>query len=162
MRFLTVTSFTLVGALGLANCVDEAAVAPRSSGAGSISASSVAAGGASSYVIQGTGNALPGGLAAAVQAAGGTLTNSLPQIGVAFASSSDAGFAARAAKIVGVTSVTPDMVVQWVDPKESAVPLDADATGGVGGAGIGDDETFFPIQWAPRAIHAPEAWAAGA
>ena len=139
------------------------AFAPRSSGARSISASSVAAAaGAGSYVIQGAGNAVPGGLAAAVRAAGGTLTNTLPQIGVAFAVSSDPSFAARVAKVAGVGSVTADMVVQWVDPKEAAIPLDADASGVVGGTSLGSDETFFNIQWALKAVHAPEAWDAGA
>lgn len=163
MRFLTVTFLGLLGALGLSACVDEVTFIPRSSGARSFSASAVAAtGGASSYMLQAAGNAVPRGLAAAVQAAGGELTNTISQIGVAFAVASDANFAARAAKIAGVSSVTRDMVVQWIDPNESAIPLDADATDGVGGAGIGDDETFFPIQWAPKAVHAPEAWAVGA
>ncbi len=162
MKALTLTSLCVLGALGLGACVEDVAVAPQRSGAPPLSASAVSAGGVPSYVILGAGNTLPVGLAATVQAAGGVLTGTLPQIGVAFASSSDAGFAARAAKIVGVTSVTPDMVVQWVDPNETAIPLDADATGGVGGAGIGDDETFFNAQWAPKAVHAPEAWAVGA
>jgi subtilisin family serine protease len=157
MKSLTLTSLGLLGALGLSACVDEVAVAPRGPAAARLSASTAAAaGGATSYVILGAGNVLPTGLAAAVQGAGGALTGTLPQIGVAFAASGDAGFAGRAAKIAGVSSVAADMVVQWVDPKESAVPLDADATG------IGDDERFFPIQWAPVAVHAPDAWAAGA
>jgi len=163
MRFLTVTSISLIGGLALASCVDQGALGPRSSAPRSISASSVAAaGGASSYVIQSTGNAVPAGLADAVRAAGGTLTSTLPQIGVAFAVSSDAGFAARVAKLAGVSSVTADMVVQWVDPKEAAIPLDADASGVVGGTSLGSDETFFNIQWAVKAVHAPEAWDAGA
>ena len=163
MKALTLTSIRLLGALGLSACVDEVAVAPRGPAAARISASTVAAaGGATSYVILGAGNALPQGLAVAVQAAGGALTGTVPQIGVAFAASGDAGFAARAEKISGVSSVTQDMVVQWVDPNETAIPVDADATGGVGGASIGSDETFFNAQWAPKAIHAPEAWDLGA
>jgi lantibiotic leader peptide-processing serine protease len=164
MRSFTFTCLTLLGALGLAGCVDETVFAPSSSGRTPISASTVAASnGATSYVLQGAGNVVPSGLAAAVQAAGGKLTRAIPQIGVAFAVSSDAGFAARAAQIAGVTSVAQDMVVQWVDPNESVVEAGAgDGAGGVGGAGIGDDERFFPIQWAPKAVHAPEAWAAGA
>src|SRR6266550_4477953 len=129
MKSLTLTSIRLLGALGLSACVDEVAVAPRGPAAARISASTVAA-------------------------AGGALTGTLPQIGVAFAASDDPGFAARAAKVAGLSSVAADVVVQWVDPKESAVPLDA--------TGIGDDEGFFPIQWAPVAVHAPQAWAAGA
>src|SRR5437773_1263450 len=163
MRFLTVTSIGLIGGLGLASCVDQVALGPRSSAPRSMSASSVAAaGGASSYLIQSSGNAVPAGLAAAVRAAGGTLTSTLPEIGVAFAVSSDAGFAARVAKLAGVGSVTADMVVQWVDPKEAAIPLDADASGVVGGTSLGSDETFFNIQWAVKVVHAPEAWDAGA
>ncbi len=162
MKALTFTSLGLLAALGLSACVEDVAVAPQRSGAPPLSASAVSAGAVPSYVILGVGNTLPTGLAATVQAAGGALTGTLPQIGVAFASSGDPGFSARAAKIRGVTSVTQDMVAQWVDPNETAIPLDADATGGVGGASIGSDETFFNAQWAPRAIHAPEAWDAGA
>ena len=157
MKSVTLTSLGLLGALGLSACVDEVAVAPRGPAAARISAATAAAaGGATSYVILGAGNALPKGLAAAVQGAGGALTGTLPRIGVAFAASGDAGFAGRAAKIAGVSSLAEDMVVQWVDPKEAAVPLDANASG------IGDDEGFFPIQWALVAVHAPQAWAAGA
>src|SRR5205809_6976143 len=127
MRFLTVTSISLIGGLALASCVDQGALGPRSSAPTSISASSVAAaGGASSYVIQSTGNAVPAGLADAVRAAGGTLTSTLPQIGVAFAVSSDAGVAARVAKLVVVSSVPAAMVVQGADPTGAAVPLVAD------------------------------------
>jgi subtilisin family serine protease len=174
MRFLTFTSLSLLGGLGLASCVDEVPLAPQSPGASSVS--SVAAGGVSSYVIIGAANALPKNLGEAVQAAGGTLTDTLSQIGVAFASSDDAGFSARAATIAGVSSVVQDMVVQWVDPNESAILLDADAidveadatdadvdaTDGVGGASIGSNETYFNVQWALKAVHAPEAWDVGA
>src|SRR5207244_9085071 len=73
---------------------------------------------AKSYVIDFTGTTLPADLAAAVGAAGGTVTASLTQIGVAVASSNDPGFAARAAKIKGVTSVDEDVSVQWVSPEQ--------------------------------------------
>src|SRR6266487_115981 len=66
MKALTLTSIRLLGALGLSACVDEVAVAPRGPAAARISASTVAAaGGATSYVILGAGNALPKGLAVA-------------------------------------------------------------------------------------------------
>jgi len=50
----------------------------------------------------------------------------------------------------GIKWVVQDMNVQWVDPNMAVQES------------IGDDETFFlTYQWAPRAIHAPEAWDAG-
>lgn len=75
--------------------------------------------------------------------------------------SGDAGFASAAAGINGVTSVIPDIAFDVVNPKNGT---DADASGTSVGAevtSIGDDELFYPIQWALPAIQAPEAWNAG-
>lgn len=69
------------------------------------------------------------------------------------ATSSSSEFQARASAIRGVEAVALDQLVQWIDPNEQAIEVH----------GIGDNETFFPgLQWAPKAIHAPEAWDAGA
>src|SRR5688500_4894188 len=65
------------------------------------------AGGATSYVIDLNGGSVPASLAADIQAAGGTITASLDQIGVAVATSSDPAFRAKARQIKGVRSVSP-------------------------------------------------------
>ena len=69
-----------------------------------------------SWMLSANGNSLPSGLAAEVEAAGGTITSTIPQVGLAFATSSDAGFAATAAEIAGVGSVSPNLTVDWVGP----------------------------------------------
>lgn len=112
----------------------------------------------SSYLIIGKGNKLPKDLAAKVTQAGGTLTGSASAIGVATATSSNANFQANASAISGVEAVALDQVVQWVDPGETVVDAGNVTEDIVGGT----DETFFNLQWANKAVHAPEALALGA
>src|SRR5260370_25992002 len=82
----------------------------------------------------------------------------ISQIGVATATSSNAASQTKPSAIPGIETVTPDQMVQWIDPNERVFEV-SDVTA----EGIGDDEWFFGgLQWAPRAIHAPEAWALGA
>jgi subtilisin family serine protease len=125
----------------------------------SISAPSFAVvGSGTSYVILGQANKLPADLATRISQAGGTLTTTVGQIGVATATSSDPNFLKKASAIRGVETVAPDEMVQWIDPSERVVEA-----GDITDAGIGDDETFFGgVQWSMPAIHAPEAWALGA
>jgi len=160
--------------LVVAGCVDRALVtspavpdSPTSSvgATGGPSMAMAAQGARASYIIDFTGNDLPGDLAAQIQRAGGTLTTTIAQVGIAVASSDDPGFAGRAARIKGVFGVAPDIEVQWVDPRETAVgeeladaaepPLEAMAS-------FGASEGFRLIQWAPDAVSAPAAWDAGA
>lgn len=147
-----------------AACVKDTALAPR---ANTPSFAALAATGEASYVILGTGNALSDKLAADVAAAGGRLTAVIPQIGVAIASSSDPAFLDNAGKIPGVQGVAADLVAQWTepDPQTNAVELTAEeeaaGSGPSANAVFGSTESFRLIQWAPDAIHAPEAWDAG-
>lgn len=114
-----------------------------------------------SYIIIGAGNELPGDLSARVAAAGGTITATMPGIGVAVASSGDAGFAGKV-KGAGVQDVVPDVMLEWSEPStRTAMEEVADAQLGATALG-GSDETFYNLQWAPKAVHAPEAWDAGA
>ena len=157
-RFLA--SLIAATALTMTACVDDAPVAPTSDHA---RPSLSVAGGATSYVIDLTGNAVPASLAADITAAGGTITASMDQIGVAVATSRDPGFRAKARKIKGVRSVSPDFVVQWVKPTapgEEMIAEQSDVT--AQSHEIGGHETFRAVQWAPDAISAPAAWATGA
>jgi subtilisin family serine protease len=115
-----------------------------------------------SYLILGKGNHLPNDIAAQITAAGGTLSGSIQQVGIAMATSGDPNFQTKAAAIGGVESVAQDQLVQWIDPNERVIDGgDAEASG-ITASSIGSDETFFNAQWAPQAIHAPEAWDLGA
>lgn len=124
---------------------------------------SLASGSTGSFLILGQGNRLPKDLATRISQAGGTLTGTIPAIGVATATSSAANFQSKASAIPGVQAVALDQPVQWIDPNLRIVEAgEATEPTGIGAAGIGDDETFFGLQWGPRAIHAPEAWELGA
>ncbi|MFI5393497.1 MAG: S8 family serine peptidase [Myxococcota bacterium] len=108
-----------------------------------------------SFLIVAKGNALPTNLSAKVQAAGGTLTNTVPQVGIAVASSANTDFSAKAATL---GTVVPNLNLQWVDPARR-----------VEGPGVdfanpptsGDDDFFFDLQWGHDAVGAIEAWNAG-
>src|SRR5437773_693619 len=98
---------TIAVAIVAAACVEYAPVSPTMNGAtqapsGSPTLQLVAPpANAKSYVIDFVGTQLPADLAAQVSAAGGTITSSFDQIGVAVAASSDPAFADRASKIKG-------------------------------------------------------------
>jgi subtilisin family serine protease len=105
----------------------------------------------------------PGDLAARLAGAGGQVKKINREAGVASVESDAADFAQRAGAIQGVEGVGQDRVIQWVDPNERFFQAEeAPAGSGAGAASIGDNETFFGIQWAPKSIHAPEAWDLGA
>src|SRR5690349_6411285 len=71
---------------------------------------------AANYVVQANKLAVDAQLARKIEAAGGTITRSLPQIGVVFVQSSDDAFRGRAAKVAGVRSVVPDITLQADEP----------------------------------------------
>ena len=106
------------------------------------------------------GAQLPASLEASVTAAGGTLVRKYEGAGVAVAKSTSPGFADKAAKISGVETVAQDEVIQWVEPDPTSESVDAEAIEIVASA-TGTAETFSALQWAPGAISAPQAWAAG-
>jgi lantibiotic leader peptide-processing serine protease len=146
----------------LAACAEREISSPANE-AGELSLSSTAAvqaGG--TYVILGSGNRLPADFEATVAAAGGTLTASLPGIGVAVASSSDPAFAGRLERAQGVQAVAADVMLDFGMPR---VEGELEAAAGEPDAGesshIGGVETFRAIQWAPDAVSAPAAWDAG-
>ena len=78
-----------------------------------VSAGAGAAPAPKSYLILAKGEKLPANVAAQVQAAGGTLTSTIPQVGIAVASTTSADFKGKAAKI---GTVVPNVKIQLVDP----------------------------------------------
>jgi subtilisin family serine protease len=120
---------------------------------------------ATSYIIDFTRNSLPADLAVQVAKAGGVLTATIDQVGIAVATSADPAFADRAIAISGVYSVQPDPDIQWIQPEQvvEAGELDATASATVEPAAIfGTAETFRRAQWVPDAMSAPDAWDLGA
>ncbi len=109
---------------------------------------------AATYVVMANNAGATNKLNQQVAAAGGTITASLPQIGVAIVESGDAGFAARAAAVQGVRSVTLDSAVQAEDP----LAVDANY---VNPPNSHDDDTRFDLQWGMQAIDVAGAWNRG-
>ncbi|HEU5169681.1 MAG TPA: S8 family serine peptidase [Gemmatimonadales bacterium] len=120
-----------------------------------------AAAGDRQYILAAPGNQLPAGLEKQVEAAGGRLAASLPQVGLAIAQSARPDFAARAERIQGIAHAVADQRVAWVRPDARFYAAAEPAATGVKGQAIEDGAFFFAEQWAPRAIQAPAAWAAG-
>lgn len=108
-----------------------------------------------SYLILGKGEKLPANVAAQVQAAGGTLTNTIPQVGIAVATTTNADFKAKASKL---GTVVPNVRIQLVDPLRATAGPSIDFGNP---PTSGDDDTFFDLQWGHDAVDAPEAWNAG-
>ena len=90
-------ALAVAGAAALAACSGDLAgpAAPVSAPAFSEGAQ------AGRFVILASSESLPAELAAQVAAAGGTLDRAFPELGVAFATAADPGFAERAARIAG-------------------------------------------------------------
>lgn len=111
-----------------------------------------------SYLIMAKGNSLPNGLEQRINAAGGTITRVIPEIGLAVASSSNPNFAKAAGRVAGVSSVMPNVTLQWTDPTHQIA-----VTESVGNPPFsGSADFFFDLQWGHTAVEAPAAWDTGA
>jgi len=118
-----------------------------------------ATGGPKQFVLGAKSGTLPDNLDAIVTNAGGTVASKAPQIGLAVVRTTDPSFRDRITA-AGFADVAEDVVVQW-QPNERAAGIEFTANGPTAQVVGGSDETFFGLQWAPGAIHAPQAWAAG-
>jgi lantibiotic leader peptide-processing serine protease len=150
-------AFFVIGASSALACSDV----PTTSEVGSTPALQHAPGTTGEYVILAAGDVLPADLETLIASAGGTLLRRYDELGVAVAEAIDDDFAIRAAVIDGVASVTEDRLVQLTDPDMRTVDLpylSDEATGEV--VQVADD-LLYPLQWAPGAVNAPEAWNAG-
>ena len=116
----------------------------------------LAAGNSRAYIVMASGNGFSAGLQAGLVGAGASINRVLPELGMAFVTSNVADFSARAARLSGVRSVVPDVVVQWIDPNLQVVEVDF-----ANPPSSGDDDTLFDLQWGHDAVDAVEAWNAG-
>ena len=155
--------------LGSAACTDPELVSPTLDGAayGLDASQTSGVSRTGNLMILGSGGRLPSNLATVVVGMGGRLTTVIPEIGVAFAEPVRDGFEARMRMLPGIESVAPDFLIDFVPTEAStrmpleAVQADAAAEADAEVAGSWDNETFYSFQWAPGAMQAPEAWAAG-
>ncbi|MEZ5199707.1 MAG: hypothetical protein R2764_25990 [Bacteroidales bacterium] len=95
---------------------------------------------------------LPEGLAEEL-ANYGEIVQSIPEIGVLVVKPKVSNFKGKVRKLAAVGSVVTDIKTKWLEP-ENVVPLTNPPS-------IGDDETYFGLQWGMDAIDAPEAWNSG-
>lgn len=118
------------------------------------SASAMAADGR--YVILMKGNNASKNLAVNIEKAGGTLVRTIPQVGIAIATSSDESFADNAKGIKGVSNA--GLVGAWTLPAEAGGSLDVAQT-----ESPTVDDTYFNNGWlwGIDRVHAPAAWANG-
>lgn len=114
---------------------------------------------ARSYLLVGNGNKLPARLEAAVAAAGGTVTHTLPQIGVAVVESSDAQFTANMGKTAGLDAVLPNVMVKTTPPSTFEATTLEDAAASSHTTVFGD--SLAALQWGLDAVDAAGAWQAG-
>jgi subtilisin family serine protease len=139
------TFLSVITILATVACSDNQNTAPTDPANEPAVASSKAS---SSYVIK-FAPTEAGDVRAAVEQAGGKVSNLFSPAGVATAESADPAFAGRLGLAKGIKAVAQDTVVQWVDPNERFTVVEN---------AIGDTERWFPIQWNLRAIKAQEAW----
>jgi len=112
---------------------------------------------AATYVVTAKAQAFDAQLARKVEAAGGTITARLPQIGVAFVKSDYGDFASRVGRIQGVRSAVEDITVQF-DLPDGSNTIEADYANP---PNSGDNDAFFDFQWGHAAIDAAGAWNQG-
>ena len=120
--------------------------------AASIVAATTASAAPKDFVLTAKG-ALGQAQADAVQKAGGSIYYSHAGTGLVMARSEAADFATKVLASGAFSEALADMVVPWV-PDGRTYDLDEAAINPT-------NDPLYPIQWAPRAIGAPAAWAAG-
>jgi subtilisin family serine protease len=116
------------------------------------------------YVIMAKGQGA--GSTSFAAALGSSVTAQYDEIGIVVAQSSDPNFAAQAAALPGVGSVTEDQVVQWISPNELSMPAalaidDSAVPPPTGSALPANQESFSPNQWNLHQIHADQTAANG-
>ena len=122
------------------------------------------------YIVMSRDSAsLPASLDTELSAFGGSLVQSIPQIGIAIVQSDRADFQMQAGTVEGVEAVLPDLEIvspttsddaSWLTANAGGDPLSAINTLAPPPMPPGGDP-LSPLQWPLSAIHAPEAWALG-
>lgn len=117
--------------------------------------SSVAIAADGRFVILMKGNKISNHLAADINKAGGRLVNTIPQVGIAIATSPDSSFAKAAKGIKGVADAGP--VGAWTLPAQVGAPQFKPL------AGPTAEDFFFNFGWlwGIDRVHAPQAWENG-
>jgi lantibiotic leader peptide-processing serine protease len=110
------------------------------------------------YIVLSQNTTLPSNLERLLNAAGGTVVNSLPEAGAVIVHATGSDFADKAQKIRGIRSVIPDLVYQF-DLPEPTEFVSIDALDDPPFSGSAD--FFFDLQWGHIPVRAHHAWAEG-
>jgi lantibiotic leader peptide-processing serine protease len=155
-----VSTLAAIGALAAAACVSDRPLAPTS-GAPAVSAL-VSASDAPAYVVV-SGGRMTDRLRQSLATLGAQVTSTLPELGLAFVTSTDPAFAEKAGRLAGIQGVAPDLEIQWTPPNADMqmVELDAAEVPSATPAAFGGLESFRAAQWAPDVIQGPAAWDLG-
>ena len=145
--------------LGAVACGDETTTAPATSPETGGATTALAAGGSGRHIVTFGSGGIPADFTARVEALGGTVPRSYPQIRVAYADGLDAAGAAALAASGGVTQVFADPEVELVMPSAMTEAVSAEA--GIESPSAPQTAFFFPRQWNMRVVGANLAWAAG-
>lgn len=112
---------------------------------------------ADSYVVLAK-NKFSSDFAAEVQAAGGSITTFVPEIGLAIVEA-DEGFRTSGARIKGVQGVATNIEARFIQPE---MPVTVSFEQAYANPPVSaDDDFYFDIQWGHQAIDAAGAWNAG-
>ena len=109
---------------------------------------------AAQYVVVYDRQSVPADAAERIERAGGRLLAEYDQIGVALAESGDDAFAERLGRDKRVQAISRDEPIAAIDPEGELA-----AQGDLPNEPATDADTFSPLQWNMRQIHAPEAHA---
>ncbi|CAN5154944.1 hypothetical protein BH23BAC2_BH23BAC2_01210 [soil metagenome] len=113
------------------------------------------------YLVITGGNELNKSVENFLKTSGGTIVNSIPEIGITVVSSKDANFVQNTMKNSGVISVVPDYEIAWVPSENEGVFTDDDVSTDALTPSPGSTETAYIRLWGMEAIGAPKAWNAG-
>jgi subtilisin family serine protease len=109
-----------------------------------------------SYLVIAEGNSLPADLVGEIQAAGGSLIRTIPEIGIAVADASVPGFADQVSGLADVRAVVPNVELTWiVSGYQEALTVQTGSLPAHGG------EFLAPLQWGHRVVDASGAWEMG-
>lgn len=113
------------------------------------------------YLVITGGNELNKSVENFLKTSGGTIVNSIPEIGITVVSSKDANFVQNTMKNSGVISVVPDYEIAWIPSENEGVFTDDDVSTDALTPSPGSTETAYIRLWGMEAIGAPKAWNAG-
>lgn len=170
MTSVKLASLFLAGAVGLAACSDEIPTGATPDGA-NLSAASVSSDEAVTdrYIILMKKNSVPADLAARIEAAGGKLVRTIPEVGIAIAAAPDPGFAGAIGADGRVMSVGPEPAMALPE----AVEFASDAMQPLAHPPVPVDPSLRPdpsiddlyaagLVWGVERVNAPASWEHGA